>query len=45
MSAMPFAHAQQRDWAATGFIGTLDLNQLRLTESRCAINQPRGGLR
>ena len=39
---MPFAHAQQ----PTGrdrFIGTLDLNQLRLAESRCALNQSRGG--
>ncbi len=39
---MLFAHAQQ----ATGhdrFIGTLDLNQLRLSERRCAINQSRGG--
>ena len=32
-----------RRWAAHRFIGTLDLNQLRLTESRCAINQSRGG--
>ena len=41
---MLIAHAQQ----ATGshwFFGTLDPNQLRLTQSRCAINQPRGGLR
>jgi hypothetical protein len=39
---MLFAHAQH----ATGhdrFIGTLDLNQLGLAKSRCAINQPRGG--
>ena len=41
-SVMPFAHAQQ---AAGGhrLIGTLDLNQLGLTQSRCAINQPCGG--
>ena len=40
--AMPFPHAQQPaggDW----LVGTLDLNQLRLAESRCAINQSRGG--
>ena len=30
-------------WARDRLIGTLDLNQLRLTESRCAINQSRGG--
>ena len=42
MSAMPFLHAQQ-PLGRDGLIGTLDLNQLRLTESRCAINQSRGG--
>jgi len=41
-SAMPFLHAQQGS-AGHRFIGTLDLNQLRLTENRCAINQPRRG--
>ena len=30
-------------WAAHRFVGTLDLNQLRLAESRRAINQSRGG--
>ena len=30
-------------WAAHRLIGTLDPNQLRLAESRCAINQSRGG--
>ena len=29
--------------AAHRFVGTLDPNQLRLTESRCALNQSRGG--
>ena len=41
-SAMPFAHAQQ-PMGGHRFVGTLDLNQLRLAESRCAINQSRGG--
>src|SRR6185312_10822074 len=38
--AMPFLHAQQplnRD----GLIGTLDLNQLRLTEGGCMVHQSR----
>ena len=41
-SAMPFPHAQQ-PMGRDRLIGTLDLNQLRLAESRCAINQSRGG--
>ena len=39
---MPFPHAQQ----PTGghrFVGTLDLNQLRFAESRCALNQSDAG--
>ena len=40
--AMPFLHAQQ-PLGRDRLIGTLDLNQLRLAESRCAINQSRGG--
>src|SRR6476646_720374 len=40
---MPFLHAQQ-PLSRDRLIGPLDLNQLRLAESRCAINQPRGGL-
>ena len=39
---MPFLHAQQ-PLGRDGLIGTLDLNQLRLAESRCAFNQSRGG--
>ena len=30
-------------WAAHRLVGTLDLNQLGFAESRCAINQSRGG--
>ena len=30
-------------WARDRLVGTLDPNQLRLAESRCAINQSRGG--
>ena len=30
-------------WAAHRLVGTLDANHLRLAESRCAINQSRGG--
>ena len=40
--AMPFLHAQQ-PLGRDRLIGTLDPNHLRLTESRCAINQSRGG--
>jgi hypothetical protein len=35
--AMPFLHAQQ-PLGRDGLIGTLDLNQLRLTEGGCAVN-------
>ena len=41
-AAMPVRHAQQplgRHW----LVGTLDPNHLRLAQSRCAINQSRGG--
>ena len=41
-SAMPFLHAQQ-PLGRDRLIGALDLNQLRLAERRCAINQSRGG--
>ena len=39
---MPFAHAQQPTGGHRR-VGTLDLNQLRFADSRCALNQPRGG--
>ena len=39
---MPFPHAQQ-PMGRDRFIGTLDLNQLRLSRGRCAFNQSRGG--
>ena len=39
--AMPFLHAQQ-PLSRDRLIGTLDLNQLTLAESRCTINQSRG---
>ena len=39
---MLFAHAQQA-MGGHRFIGTLDVDHLRLTERRCAINQSRGG--
>src|SRR6185312_9609184 len=38
---MPFLHAHQ-PLSRDGLIGTLDLNQLRLTESRCTIDKSRG---
>ena len=34
----------QQPMGRDGLIGTLDLNQLRLTEGRCAVNQSRCGL-
>ena len=40
--AMPFLHAQQ-PLGRDRLIGTLDVHHLRLAESRCAINQSRGG--
>ena len=39
---MPVSHAQQ-PMGGHWLVGTLDPNQLRLAESRCAINQSRGG--
>jgi hypothetical protein len=39
---MPFNHAQQLTGGHRR-VGTLDLSQLRFADSRCALNQPRGG--
>ena len=43
-SAMPVAHAQQPTGGHSS-VCTLDLNQLRLAESRRAFDKSRGGLR
>ena len=40
---MPFLHTHESP-GRHRLIGTLDLNELSLAESRCAINQPCGGL-